>query len=781
MCKNLFKCVAISWLFISVYAQAAIVSIGATENLTGSVDSLTNNGIVLLNNDSLIIGGMTINNGVIDFGASGSLTLGNGSSNGDNALRGGANIAFTKGVYSNPTVFTINGSNPNFTANIALGDHVHIALNSASGLGSGSITAGQSNYLTLDIEGSQTWRQDITLNNNGIHINKTGSGELYLKGLINTSLSRDESILTVSAGSVHLNPDKSVYDKVITVVESGANVYFDLTKDSVFASYFKGGGNITQTGGYTLNITESGGAFSGTYHVKDGSLMFVGKNTSSRSVAQYGNIVVHDGSSVGGWVNLFGNVTLKSGSAISIGDTSKTRGYVFNAENVHFEDGSLYELYAYNNDKSGILTANHTINIGDNTAVAVYASPDYASIWGLNTDYIIAKASSINGSFSSVSTDLAFLTPTLSYSNTNVILNLRRNNTAFDALAGLTQNQINTARALEDISFYSANNTLVTTALGKSASGASKLFDLLSGEFYASSSSVQKQNANEVKHLILNHIDKLDNISQYQDWVDVWSRDYKGSNSGYHDIKSSSYAVAAGFDSSIGDNALFGILLGFERSKTEVSAQESQSSADTFYLSLYGSRKFDTFSLKGGIAGGISKVKADRYIKDLDDALQADYNSYSVQLFAQADKKFEINDRFALAPYAGLSYLRLSTEGFKESGNVSALKVKSNGEDVTYLSLGVNSLYALKDWVDFTASFGFQQAFGDVKSDSEHSFSGKDSFTIYGAPIAKSSAKLGLGLGFQLSSNLHLAGAYEGEYAKDAREHSAHLQLNYKF
>lgn len=126
--------------------------------------------------------------------------------------------------------------------------------------------------------------------------------------------------MTVSEGSVYLDP--FIYSKFETVVQSGANTYFDLAKDSasISGSTFSGSGNITQIGGYTFNVTESMGSFNGTYRVKDGTLMFAGKESSSNSVVQYGDIIADSGSLVGGWVNLKGDLTLKSGSTLLVGD-----------------------------------------------------------------------------------------------------------------------------------------------------------------------------------------------------------------------------------------------------------------------------------------------------------------------------------------------------------------------------------------------------------------------------------------------------------------------------
>lgn len=293
---------------------------------------------------------------------------------------------------------------------------------------------------------------------------------------------------------------------------------------------------------------------------------------------------------------------------------------------------------------------------------------------------------------------------------------------------------------------------------------------------------VQKQNANEIKSLLLNHINSYNDNTEYQDWVNVWGKSYKGGEGGLHDIKSINYGILAGFDSFKDEDTLFGLSAGYEHTNAKVLALNSKSKINTFYLLAYGSKKFDSFTLEGGIAGGLSKIEANRLVKEFNDTLSAEYDSYTVQLFTQISKEFKISEDLKLSPYAGVSYFILNTEEFEEKGNVSALRVKGDSEEAGYLSFGLKSLYALKGGISFIGSFGLEQAFGDIKGDSKQSFaSGSDTFIVYGAPIAKTSVKLGFGFDFKLLSDFVLTASYEGAYAKKIKEHGTHLGLNYKF
>jgi uncharacterized protein with beta-barrel porin domain len=746
------------------------------------------NNVINLGTINIINGGYfyvvdtMVNNGTINIdGSSYSfLVLINGESNGDDAIKGTGGLIF--GDYSSATDFTINGENINFTpAEISITNNAQVTLNSAKGLGDYGKISFSDGHLILNIEGNQTFNKGLRSTSYNANINKTGGGELHFNASLGSV--RTGSPLNVEQGSVYLDPDKSVY-KFATIVNKGANVYFELSQNSTLASYMSGGGDITQSGNYTLEISADNKEFNGTYRLSEGGLVFADAALVNPKAIEFGaNIIAGSNSYVGGFANINGSVTLKRDSALFAGDMSRARGYEFRARNILFEDGSRYEVYA-SNETSGIIAADK-ISIGSNVGVFVKADEilNNASLWHINSYYLIANASSsVTGTFSGVSTDLAFLEPQLRYvDNNKVVLQLKRNDVAFDALEGLTQNQASTAAAVESIGFYDSNNTLLTTAFGSSVSNAPKLFDSLSGEFYASSLGVQKQNANEIKNLLLNHINAEGNGTKYQDWLSVWSRDYKGNDGDYHDIDSNSYGVLAGFDSS-SDDSLLGLSVGYEYTKNDINSLESKGKINTFYLSAYIAKSFDTFVVKGGILGGLSKIEADRRVEQFNDTLSAEYDSYTVQLFAEAGKEFEINDALKLSPYVGGSYLILNTEGFTEKGKDAALRVEGDSEEVGFVSVGLKSLYKLRDSISFAGSLGLEQAFGDTKGDSRQSFaSNGDGFTIYGTPIAKTSAKLGLGADFKLSSDFLISASYEGAYAKEAKEHSAYVRLNYTF
>jgi uncharacterized protein with beta-barrel porin domain len=786
-----FKRICIIYLFIfsTIYSQSLdiVVNEGEVVEIPNPpitsmtrLGSLTNYGTVILSSGNVAFNGTTINNGTIEFRTN-NLNVMQGSSNGNNSLVGNVQIVLS-GVHNvnSPVIFTINGENTNITGgSVNIGANRMLVLNSAQGVGDlGYISFGSNtnSHLILDIDGNQTFNKGLRATSFTANVNKTGSGDLYF----NTSLAgvKIGSILAVNEGSVYLNLNASA-NRFATIAENNGTVYFDLTSNSTLASYIGGDGTIIQRGGYSLNVTESSLGFNGNYHIKEGDLILKGKEYIS-PVLLNGNIIAYSGSSVGGWADLgMGNLTLKGGSSLFAGDNSRSFGNDIAAQNIFFEDNSRYEVYA-DNETSGSLLAYNTFSIGDNVSLRISASPDNSSYWKRNTFYAIIKAGMLEGAFDNVSTDLLFLDPYVIYSNNGALLRLRRNDMTFGDIV-LTPNQAAAAEAIEGISMYDADNIIVDRIYGTATtSNAPYLFDILSGEFYASSIAVQQQNANEIKNIILNRMSFANN-TEYEDWISIYAKEYKNQKSGYHDIKSDSYGFMAGFDSLDNDNYLIGLSLGFEKTNSEVSTLKSEGDMNSFYISLYGSKKFESFELKGGAIGGVSKIKADREIKEFDERLNAKYDSYSVQLFAEANKEFEISDIFSISPYLGLSHLDIKNEGFSESKGESALGIKSVSQRSDYLSLGVRSEYEIRDNIAIKGSFGVERAFQETIKNTQNFLVSKDEFSITGTPAAKTAAKIGLGAVFNPYPNLLLSGSYEGVFAKDVKEQSLYLKFGYGF
>ena len=78
-------------------------------------------------------------------------------------------------------------------------------------------------------------------------------------------------------------------------------------------------------------------------------------------------------------------------------------------------------------------------------------------------------------------------------------------------------------------------------------------------------------------------------------------------------------------------------------------------------------------------------------------------------------------------------------------------------------------------------TIGWQHAYGDTTPTITQAFDGSAAFTVSGAPIARDSAIIETGLDFAVTPAATLALAYNGQIARQAREHAFRADLNVKF
>ena len=235
-------------------------------------------------------------------------------------------------------------------------------------------------------------------------------------------------------------------------------------------------GNISGPGGLTKsgagNLTLSGaGSWTGATAVNAGSLIVNGSTGT-------GPMTVGAGATLGGQGTIGGNAaasgTIAPGTSGSMGTLSITGHLVFNA-------GSTFRVRANESGQSDRLVVSGGTTIGGGTVDVRAASGS----WSTGQNYtILTSAGGRTGTFSSVTTDLAFLSPTLTYDANNVYLALSRNTTTHQSVA-LTPNQAATATVLDRISAgapSAAMNTILTTLTGYTATQVQDAYKQLSGQ-----------------------------------------------------------------------------------------------------------------------------------------------------------------------------------------------------------------------------------------------------------------------------------------------------------
>ncbi len=222
-----------------------------------------------------------------------------------------------------------------------------------------------------------------------------------------------------------------------------------------FAGSIDGTGGLVKTGAGTLTLTGMSN-YAGPTTVAAGTLDVDGTLASIATVDS-GATLKDDGT--------LGGLTVASGGQVAPGNSIGTLNI---AGNVSFASGSIYQVETNAAGAADKIAASGTTTLSGGHVQVLAQSGNYSA----QTYTILTSASGVAGTFSDVTSDLAFLTPTLSYDADDVFLTLTRNATFFSSLAE-TPNQRGVASALDAAS---PANPVVAAVSGQNAGGRATSF-----------------------------------------------------------------------------------------------------------------------------------------------------------------------------------------------------------------------------------------------------------------------------------------------------------------
>src|SRR5262249_52505830 len=166
---------------------------------------------------------------------------------------------------------------------------------------------------------------------------------------------------------------------------------------------------------------------------------------------------------------------------------------------VTFQAGSTYEVEANAAGQSDKIVASGAAALAGGTVQVLAENQAYAR----QTRYTILTANGgVTGTFAGVTSNLAFLTPTLSYDPNDVFLTLNRNDITFASVAQ-TPNQRAVAGALDRSPLFSP---LVQAVVNLTGASALRAFDALSGEVHGSLQTTIVDDSRYIRQAVLGRL-----------------------------------------------------------------------------------------------------------------------------------------------------------------------------------------------------------------------------------------------------------------------------------
>lgn len=645
-----------------------------------------------------------------------------------------------------------------------------------------------------------------TWNNTGaITIGSDGSGKLTVQngGAVNAghvqlaAAAGSAGILNIGAdpGSAAAAPG-TLNTPTISFGAGAGQINFNHTSTNyVFTPALSGIGRLNQYAG-TTTLTGDSSGFSGATFVGGGRLLVNGSLAGSAVTVASGGFP----SGILGGSGTIGGLVVNAGGTVAPGNSIGTLNV---AGNINFGSGSIYQVETNATGQSDKIVAGGTATINGGSVQVLAGMGNYAPA---TTYTILTAAGGRSGAFDTVTSNLVFLDPSLSYDPTNVYLTLTRNNTSFAAV-GITPNQIATGGAVDGLAF---GNPLYNAVLNLSSVQARSAFDQLSGEIHASAKGVMVEDSRFARDAALDRLRAaFDDVGAVRtpvmayadggptltaadtDRFALWGRGFGawGTISGDGNaatLKRDIGGLFVGADGLVTDAIRLGVLGGYSHSDFRVTDRASSDRSDNYHVGIYGGSHWGDLAFRSGAALTWHNLSTNRAVAfpGFADSLTSQSIARTAQIFGDIGYTIRAG-QLGVEPFGNLAHVNVASGAFTEKGGTAALTSPGDSTDVTLTTLGLrgSNVFTMAHGPFMTArsTVGWQHAFGNVTPLATLAFAGGIPFGIAGAPIARDAAVIDVGLDLELTSSAVLALSYGGQFGRALTDQSVKGSFAWKF
>ncbi|WP_343586865.1 autotransporter domain-containing protein [Herbaspirillum sp.] len=562
----------------------------------------------------------------------------------------------------------------------------------------------------------------------------------------------------------------------------------------VWKNDIAGPGGLVKRGAGTLVLTGNN-TYSGPTTVNGGALLVNGSLTS--------DVTVDNNATLGGNGTLK-NLRVTHGGILAPGNSI---GKLTVTDNLVLEAGSRFQVEANETGQADQVQAgNAAINGG---TVEVLAD---LGIYKRHTNYTLIGAETLTGAFDSITTNLAFLTPTLNYTGRGAFMTLSRNDMQYSAVAA-TRNQRAVANALERIAASPANagHHAVATIDSLSApqarialaaaSGAGLVSAQQTGAAFSSGFGNQLRGRLDVVANTWNNNsaaqdapimpaanDSVDDLMQslqkqsrfslaggipeaQGNQAGLWLRRYGSQQTTGGDAENAAARLrdggtSIGFDAKAAPGLVVGIA--FNHGNSDLRTDDavtgrSRGNAAALYAG-YASGNWN-LSASFNIARNNNHTERRLSFGSLQQTAIADFRSRSLALYGEAAYDIPMSG-WILRPLAGLSWTHSKTDGFTESGAPGFnLQVDPRSEHSVKTLLGAKAVVAVGDSIQVQPRLAWSHDFGNANAPMTSQF--QDSgivFASHGGAIPRDALVGGLSVSGRAGSRLSLFADVQAQY-----------------
>jgi outer membrane autotransporter protein len=727
-------------------------------------------GILTLTGSNTYSGATTISGGLINFASLGNFGTGTIILNGGGvqwATGNTVDISSSRRLVLGPAGATFDTNGNNITFATPLG-------------GTAAITKAGNGILTFAANNNYSGGTTVT----GGLINFTSAGN-FGSGMITLN----GGGLQWAAGST-----ADISSKLAPLGAGGGS--FDTNGNTItFATGLTGSGGLAKQGLGTLNLT-------GNSTYTGGTAVLAGTLAINGSVA--GNVAVGSAGTLGGNGTIAGSVintgTLAPGN--SIGLLTVNGSYTQMA-------GSTYQVEVNNTGQGDRINVGGAAAIQGGTVQVLAAAGSYAN----STTYTILRANGgVAGTYAGVSSNFAFLTPTLSYDANDVFLTLALGQNAFTSFGGITPNQKAVGTALNQSFANAAGDfaTVIGALAGLNTAQGPAALDTISGQPYADFGTMNTNNAalfmNALGQQMANARGSSASPGQRQALaqaceveacdavgpLSAWASALGGLGSVLGDTNASTLTynfggAAAGLDYRFDPRFLAGIGVGYTHGTQWVNSFMGQGWSDSVSVAAYGSFTQAGFYLDAlaGYAYYGNQLQRQILIPGLPQRT-ATGSTGANQFLGQIEGGYKLGvytpASATITPFGRFQISSVTQNGFTESGaqslNLNVAQQTTNSQRTTIgADLGSSIGLGNEKKLDLAVRLGWMHEFADVARPITAAFAGApgNSFTVFGATPLRNAAVVGLQATTTIAAATQIYLRYDGEIATGTDNHAINV------